>query len=168
MTEIFQQAEFWTALALFLVLFFTWKPVRDVLLPHLDERSAAIAQDIEEVRVAFEQIQRSSLEAREKLNRSEFKVQEILANGKATAAQQHQRTLAQAQKDIATRQALSKEKIRQMEIRALDSLRDYIIRQSIQKVRKQLDEKVSVSLDQAMIARSIQHLPKDIISSNPR
>ncbi len=162
MTAFLQQAEVWTALAFFLVLFFSWRPVRDNILPHLDERAAAIARNIEEVKENYEEMQRSAREVREKMRVSDKEVEAILENGQIAAKEYHHRAMTDCDEAVVARKKAAENRIARMEIQAVEDIRRHLIDRCMDALEKRLADDFSPQRDHDLIGASLDRFSRPL------
>ena len=152
-------AEFWLTVAFVIFVGLLFRPVSRMITSALDDRSDAIAKELEEARRLAEDAQAALADYQRKQRDAVKEAEEILARAEAEAkrmGEQAARGLAAA---LARRGQLAMENIAQAEARAIDEVRNAAIDMALGATRKLIEENVDKGKSDALVEDAIKELP---------
>ena len=153
------EAEFWLTVAFVIFVGLLFRPVTRMITSALDDRSDAIAKELDEAARLAEEARAALAEYQRKQRDAVKEAEEILARAEAEAkrmGEQAARGLAAA---LARRGQLAIEKIAQAEARAVAEVRDAASDIALSATRKLIEENVDKGKSDALVADAIKELP---------
>ena len=153
------EAEFWLTVAFIIFVGLLIRPVTRMITSALDDRSDAIAKELDEAARLAEEAQAALADYQRKQRDAVKEAEEILARAEAEA----KRMGADAARDLAAalerRGQLAMEKIAQAEARAVDEVRDAAVDIALNATRKLIEENVDKQKSDALVEDAIKELP---------
>ncbi len=153
------EAEFWLTVAFIIFVGLLIRPVTRMITSALDDRSGAIAKELDEAARLAEEMQAALAEYQRKQRDAVKEAEEILARTEAEA----KRMGAEAARDLAAalerREKLAMENIAQAEARAVDEVRNAAVDIALAATRKLIEENVDQQKSEALVEDAIKELP---------
>ncbi len=153
------EAEFWLTVAFIIFVGLLIRPVTRKLTAALDNRSDAIAKELDEAARLAEEAQAALADYQRRQRDAVKEAEEILARAEAEA----KRMGADAARDLAAalerREQLAMEKIAQAEARAVEQVRNAAVDIALAATRKLIEENVDKQKSEALVEDAIKELP---------
>lgn len=157
--EFLGEAEFWVAVGLFIFLgVVIWRGVPGVLGKMLDDRSAAIARELEEAKALRQEAETLLASYRAKTKDVESETAAILATAKAEAEQLQIEARAAADALIKRRTKMAEDKIAQAEASALAEVKATAAQAAITAAGKLLGDRITGDKATALADAAIRDL----------
>ena len=157
---LFQNPEFWVAVGLLIVLgIFLRVRVPAMLAKFLDERSAAIAGELDEAKRLREEAAGVLASYVQKAAQAESEVSAIIADAKAEAERFAKEMRAQLRAQIDRRAQMAKEKIEQAEAAALAEIRAIAADRAAGAAEKLIAARMDEPRSAALVQDSLKDLP---------
>ncbi len=158
-SPFYLEAEFWLTVAFIIFVGLLIRPVTRMITSALDDRSDAIAKELDEAARLAEEARAALADYQRKQRDAVKEAGEILARAEAEA----QRLGADAARDLAAalerREQLAIEKIAQAEARAIDEVRNAAVDIALGATRKLIEENVDKQKSAALVEDAIKELP---------
>ena len=156
------EAEFWLTVAFIIFVGLLIRPVTRMITSALDDRSGAIAKELDEAARLAEEMQAALAEYQRKQRDAVKEAEEILARTEAEA----KRMGAEAAQGLAAalerREKLAMENIAQAEARAVDEVRNAAVDIALAATRKLIEENVDQQKSEALVEDAIKELPDNL------
>lgn len=159
--EWIKEYEFWVALGLLtLLVFFVWMRVPGLVAKQLDNRSSAIAKELEEAKRLREEAAAVLASYAKKASEAEAEAAKIVADAKEEAERFAKETRAQLRQQIERRSQIAKEKIEQAEHAALEEIRGLAADKAVAAAEKLIAERMDAPRTDALVSGSIAEFSK--------
>lgn len=156
---MFENPEFWVALAFVLVVILAFKPAARALTGTLDARAAKIRAQIEEARKLREDAQALLAEYQKKQRDAMSEAEKIIAQARAEAA----RLKIDAEKDlenaITRRKQQALDRIAQTEAQAVAAVRNTAVEVAMAAAEKLITSSLDPAKKSALADKAISELP---------
>ncbi len=152
-------AEFWLTVAFIIFVGLLFRPVSRMITSALDDRSDAIAKELEEARRLAEDAQAALADYQRKQRDAVKEAEEILARGEAEAKRMGEAAARDLAAALERRGQLAMENIAQAEARAVDEVRNAAIDMALGATRKLIEENVDKQKSAALVEDAIEELP---------
>lgn len=153
------EGEFWLTVAFVIFVGLLIRPVTRMITTALDDRSAAIAKELDEAAGLAEEARAALVDYQRKQRDAVKEAEEILAHAEAEA----KRMGAEASRNLAValerREQLAMEKIAQAEARAIEEVRNTAVDLALDATRRLIEENVDKKKSDALINDAIKELP---------
>lgn len=157
--SILEDSSFWVAVGLFLFLaVLVWKKVPGVLAKQLDERSAAIARELDEAQRLREEAQALLATYQSKAKDAEREAAEILTTARAEADRLQVESREALEGLIARRTKMAEDKIRQAEASALTEVKTAAANAAISAASTILTQRMDTTKASALSDNAIRDL----------
>lgn len=155
---MFNQAEFWVAAAfvLFFVLF--GRKLWSLLTGRLDDRSTRIRAELDEAVRLREEAQNLLATYQRRQREAGEEAEQILAHAREQAARVTEEAETRIVGQLARREQLAKEKIAQVEARALEELRARMVDITVAAAAKVISDGLDPARDEALVDEAIAGL----------
>ncbi|HJN23562.1 MAG TPA: F0F1 ATP synthase subunit B [Rhodospirillales bacterium] len=154
--------EFWVFVAFVILVAGGGRMVFAKITQALDERAAAIKQQIEEATHLREEAQDLLATYERKQRQAASEAKELLDEARMDADRLGQQAALALEKSLKRQEKLALERIAQAEVRAMEEVRDATINIALEASRRVLAEKVKGKLADALIKGAIKELPKKL------
>lgn len=155
---MFEDPTFWVAVAFVIIVAGVFRPAARTLLGALDNRSARIAQQLDEAQKLREEAQKTLAEYK-RMQRDAVKESErIIASAKSEAQSLRSDAENKLKEQLARREKLALEKIDQAEANAVEEVRGQAVDLAIAATARLLTSHVDGSQGDQLIDRSIEDL----------
>ncbi len=152
-------AEFWLTVAFIIFVGLLFRPLTRMITSALDDRSDAIAKELDEAARLAEEARAVLADYQRKQRDAIKETEEILARAEAEA----KRMGAEAARDLSAalerREQLAMEKIAQAEARAVEEVRNAAVDIALDATRKLSEENVDQNKPDALVDDAIKELP---------
>ena len=152
-------AEFWLTVAFVIFVGLLFRPVSRMITSALDDRSDAIAKELDEARRLAEDARAALADYQRKQRDAVKEAEEILARGEAEAKRMGEAAARDLAAALERRGQLAIEKIAQAEARAIDEVRNAAIDMALGATRKLIEENVDKGKSDALVEDAIKELP---------
>ncbi|MCH9050848.1 MAG: F0F1 ATP synthase subunit B [Proteobacteria bacterium] len=152
-------AEFWLTVAFVIFVGLLFRPVTRMITSALDDRSDAIAKELDEARRLAEDAQAALADYQRKQRDAVKEAEEILARGEAEAKRMGEAAARDLAAALERRGQLAMENIAQAEARAVDEVRNAAIDMALGATRKLIEENVDKGKSDALVEDAIKELP---------
>ncbi len=153
------EAEFWLTVAFVIFVGLLIRPVTRMITTALDDRSGAIAKELDEAARLAEETQAALAEYQRKQRDAVKEAEEILARGEAEAKRMGEAAARGLTAALERREKLAIEKIAQAEARAIDEVRNAAVDIALGATRKLIEENVDKNKSAALVEDAIKELP---------
>ena len=154
--------EFWVFVAFVIFVGAAGRIVFAKITKALDERAAAIKQQIEEAIRLREEAQDLLATYERKQRQAASEAEELLDQARMDADRLGQQAALALEKSLKRQEQLALERIAQAEVKAIEEVRDAAIDIALEASRRVLAEKVKGKLADALIKGAIKELPKKL------
>ena len=152
-------AEFWLTVAFVIFVGLLFRPVSRMITSALDDRSDAIAKELDEARRLAEDARAALADYQRKQRDAVKEAEEILARGEAEAKRMGEAAARDLAAALERRGQLAMEKIAQAEARAVDEVRDAAVDIALNATRKLIEENVDEQKSAALVEDASKELP---------
>jgi F-type H+-transporting ATPase subunit b len=153
------EAEFWLTVAFIIFVGLLIRPMTRMITSALDDRSDAIAKELDEAARLAEEAQAALADYQRKQRDAVKEAEEILARAEAEAKRMGEAAAQGLAAALERRGQLAMEKIAQAEARAVDEVRDAAVDIALGATRKLIEENVDKQKSAALVEDAIEELP---------
>ena len=153
------EAEFWLTVAFIIFVGLLIRPMTRMITSALDDRSDAIAKELDEAARLREEAQAALADYQRKQRDAAKETEEILARAEAEAKRMGETAARDLAAALERRGQLAMEKIAQAEARAVDEVRDAAVDIALNATRKLIEENVDEPKSAALVEDAIKELP---------
>ena len=153
------EAEFWLTVAFIIFVGLLIRPMTRMITSALDDRSDAIAKELDEAARLAEEAQAALADYQRKQRDAVKETEEILARAEAEAKRMGEAAAQGLAAALERRGQLAMEKIAQAEARAVDEVRDAAVDIALNATRKLIEENVDEQKSAALVEDAIKELP---------
>lgn len=153
------EAEFWLTVAFVIFVGLLFRPVTRMITSALDDRSDAIAKELDEAARLAEETQAALAEYQRKQRDAVKEAEEILTRAEAEAKRMGEAAAQGLAAALERREQLAIEKIAQAEARAIEEVRNAAVDIALSATRKLIEENVDKGKSDALVADAIKELP---------
>lgn len=154
----FSDPTFWVAVAFFIFLAATIRPLLRALANALDGRIERIRAQLDEAQSLREEAQKMLAESKRKQRDAEAEADRMIAHANDEAKRIREHAAQDLEAALARRTQQAEEKIEQAEATALKEVRDQAVDLALAATSRLLAEKVDKARDEALIDQSIKDL----------
>jgi F-type H+-transporting ATPase subunit b len=153
------EAEFWLTVAFIIFVGLLIRPMTRMITSALDDRSDAIAKELDEAARLAEEAQAALADYQRKQRDAVKETEEILARAEAEAKRMGEAAARDLAAALERRGQLAMENIAQAEARAIDEVRNAAIDMALGATRKLIEENVDKGKSDALVEDAIKELP---------
>lgn len=151
-------AEFWLTVAFIIFVGLLIRPMTRMITSALDDRSDAIAKELDEAARLAEEAQAALADYQRKQRDAVKETEDILARAEAEAKRMSEAAARDLSAALERRGQLAMEKIAQAEARAVDEVRNAVVDIALNATRKLIEENVDKQKSAALVEDAIKEL----------